>query len=84
MKKVFLTFLVCLVLQAHSIYNPVMNDYCTGWDKGYKAGYCYEKGFGCIAPISPICPIPRIDCMEGYKCGYNRGFVKGLQDSKPR
>lgn len=83
MKVAFLTFLVCLILQGYVIFTPPVNDYCTGWDKGYKAGYCYER-FGCIAPISPICPIAKIDCLEGYKCGYNRGFVKGLEDAKPR
>lgn len=52
-------------------------DYCRGWDKGYVEGYCHENP-NCIKPIPPICPIPKIDCSEGYRCGYNRGFLKGL------
>lgn len=52
------------------------SDYCKGWAEGYKAGWCYEQGIGCIDPIVPICPIKRIG-EEGYKDGYNRGFVQG-------
>jgi len=57
-------------------YISATSDYCKGWAEGYKAGWCYERGYVCIDPIVPICPIKRIG-EEGYKDGYNRGFVQG-------
>ena len=52
--------------------------YCEGWEDGYIAGYCYRK-YGCIEPIPPVCPIPEIN-EDGYRDGYNRGFIKGRAD----
>lgn len=59
--------------------DEVKTDYCRGWEKGYVAGYCHEVQ-NCIKPIVPICPIPKIECNRGFKCGYNRGFLNGLAD----
>ncbi len=55
--------------------------YEEGWDAGYKAGWCYGQGEGCIEPIVPICPIPRTG-ESGFKAGYNRGFLNGLHAHK--
>ena len=52
------------------------NGFCEGFEEGYKAGYCYQKSF-CIAPITPICPLPRINEVS-FQDGYNRGFLTGL------
>lgn len=51
------------------------DDYCTGWERGWEAGYCYNK-FSCISPIAPLCPIPSLN-ETGYQGGYNRGFIAG-------
>jgi hypothetical protein len=51
--------------------------FCDGWEDGYAAGYCYRQNYGCIKPIVPICPIPRIG-EDNYQGGYNRGFLAGL------
>ncbi|MFJ1263085.1 outer membrane beta-barrel protein [Capnocytophaga canis] len=54
-----------------------------GFKVGYKEGWCYDKGVGCIPPIPPIAPIPRIgEDMNNYQDGYRRGFTMGQQDGK--
>lgn len=55
--------------------------YCEGWEEGYCQGWKDVKGYWSICPIAPICPIPKIDCYQGYKCGYNRGFRRGMRDA---
>ncbi|HFG0578739.1 TPA: hypothetical protein ACGFUY_002602 [Flavobacterium psychrophilum] len=52
------------------------NDFSNGYKEGYKSGYCYEQGYGCIPPIPPIAPIPRVG-ESTYTDGYNRGFSDG-------
>ena len=54
--------------------------FCDGWRSGYVAGYCYRQ-YGCIEPIVPICPLPRIG-EDNYEGGYNRGFLQGLNDKR--
>jgi len=54
-------------------------DYCDGWEDGYCEGWKDVKGQYAICPVTPICPIPEIDCSEGYRCGYNRGFKAGMR-----
>lgn len=49
--------------------------YCTGWEKGYKSGYCYEIE-NCVEPVVPVCPIPNIG-DKSEQDGYNRGFTEG-------
>lgn len=51
-----------------------------GFKAGYKAGYCYKQGIGCIEPILPTPPIPSIyESSNNYQDGYNRGFELGLK-----
>lgn len=66
---------------SNSIPDQVMrvDAFCDGWEDGYKEGYCYGKGFGCLEPLAPLCPLPRLG-EDGYKDGYNRGFLKGQAD----
>ena len=52
------------------------SSFCAGFSQGYKEGYCHGK-WSCIAPIPPICPIPKIG-EDNYTGGYNRGFLMGL------
>ena len=51
-------------------------DFCSGWNDGYSAGYCYEEDF-CIPPILPICPVPFVG-KDTYEDGFERGFTEGL------
>ena len=86
MKTLLVTFFFVATIQITGINKPeaeqaclvesIKTEYCEGWDDGYEAGYCYNRGIGCIAPIPPICPVPKVGETE-YKHGYNRGFVKG-------
>ena len=58
------------------------SDYEDGWEDGYCEGWKDVKGQYAICPITPICPIPEIDCSEGYRCGYNRGFKAGMRAAR--
>lgn len=60
----------------------MQTDYEEGWEDGYCEGWKDVKGQYAICPITPICPIPKIDCSEGYKCGYNRGFKSGMRAAR--
>lgn len=54
-----------------------------GFEEGFKKGYCYERGIGCLAPIAPIAPIPNVnEKSDNYTDGYNRGFQVGLDKSR--
>jgi len=55
--------------------------YCDGWGDGYCEGWKDVKGPFAICPVTPICPVPRIECNRGYRCGYNRGFKRGRRDA---
>ena len=58
------------------------SEYCKGYLRGFSQGYCYEEQWGCISPVPPPCPIPRINEEQTYKAGYNRGFVLGRKKYK--
>lgn len=55
------------------------NDYCNGWEEGYCEGWKDVKGQYAICPVTRVCPIPKIECNEGYRCGYNSGFKAGMK-----
>lgn len=75
MKKLFVLLLIIFTTVCYSQTN-----YVRGFNNGYKEGYCHDKGIGCIEPIPPTAPIPKIGESSGsYKDGYNRGFEMGLQ-----
>ncbi len=72
--------LVCLI---SSIVVYSQNNYSKGYSLGYKNGYCYNIGYGCLPPLSPIAPLPTYnESLNSYKDGYNRGFADGLQAQK--
>ena len=72
----FLIFVVAFVAMSFAGYGG----FCSGWEDGYQAGYCYEN-YSCISPIVPICPIPRVG-EDSYQNGYNRGFMAGIKARK--
>ena len=57
----------------------ISSSYCEGWEDGYKEGWCYGQGYGCLEPLVPLCPLARLG-EDGYKDGYHRGFLKGKKD----
>jgi len=58
------------------------SDYCKGWAEGYCEGWKDVKGQFAICPITPLCPLPKLECYEGFRCGYNRGFLAGRRAAK--
>ena len=76
MKKILFIFTVLSMFS----FTPV-SDYCDGWEDGYCEGWKDVRGQFSYCPPTPICPIPTIQCNEGYRCGYNRGFKKGIEDA---
>ena len=80
MKKSLL-FLIALLL---SLSTLGQSDYSRGFQNGYKVGYCYNDD-GCLPPIPPITPMPRIgESQDNYQDGYNRGFKQGLEDKQAK
>jgi tetratricopeptide (TPR) repeat protein len=80
MKKNLL-FLIALLL---SLWTFGQSDYSRGFQNGYKVGYCYND-YGCIPPIPPLTPLPRIrESQDNYQDGYNRGFKQGLEDKQAK
>ena len=50
-----------------------------GFMRGYEKGYCLNGGVGCLAPLPPLAPLPKIgEDFNSYQDGYNRGFESGL------
>lgn len=75
------SFSLSAISDAESL-EVVATDYCDGWEDGYCEGWKDVKGQYAICPIAPVCPVPEIECFEGWKCGYNRGFKKGMRDAR--
>ena len=72
--KIAELLLICSAIMSTTFINA-QDGFCSGWEKGYNKGYCYNKNYGCY-PTIPICPIPNIG-RDTYTDGYNRGFVEG-------
>lgn len=74
-----------LILIAIFIASTILaqTNFTKGFNDGYKKGYCQDQGIGCIEPIPPIAPIPKIEeNSNSYTDGYNRGFKMGLNAHK--
>lgn len=74
--KTLLTVFTLVIALHFSTENNVNDTYCDGWEDGFEDGYCYEQGMSCVAPATPVCPIPKVG-QEKYQDGYNRAFKKG-------
>ena len=69
-------FLILILLSTYTALSQAPYD--LGYRDGFKAGYCYNEGLGCIAPIPPIAPPPSIgESEQNYFDGYNRGLIYG-------
>lgn len=60
----------------------MQSDYEEGWEDGYCEGWKDVKGQMALCPLTPLCPLPELECSEGYKCGYNRGFKAGMKAAR--
>lgn len=65
-----------LIINLFLLFSP-NGDYCDGFERGYKDGYCNEDP-NCIEPIAPVCPIRRVNEKDDFTGGYQRGFKLGL------
>ncbi|MFD1614821.1 tetratricopeptide repeat protein [Gelatiniphilus marinus] len=73
--------IITLFLTANFLF--AQNKFTNGFNTGYKKGYCQDQGVGCIDPIPPIAPIPKVgESSDSYTDGYNRGFQMGLSARK--
>jgi hypothetical protein len=74
-KKLLVILLIAFTCMAYG------SGFCEGWAAGYSAGYCYGKGYGCVKPVTPVCPVARVG-EDTYQDGYNRGFLAGLHNQR--
>jgi hypothetical protein len=81
MKNKYIILSILLLFASNTIF--AQTNYTNGFNTGYKKGYCQDQGVGCIDPIPPIAPIPKIgESSDNYTDGYNRGFKMGLNARK--
>jgi len=73
--------LILLIFSANFLF--AQTKFVNGFNNGYKKGFCHDKGVGCLEPIPPIAPNPKIgESSNNYNDGYNRGFQLGLEAGK--
>jgi hypothetical protein len=59
-----------------------ISDYCDGWEEGYCEGWKDVKGQMALCPLTPLCPLAKFECSDGFRCGYNRGFKAGIKAAR--
>lgn len=70
-----------IILLSLSLFGfDMASDFCIGYKSGWKAGYCYERVFGCMPPMPPMCPIREYWEKDDYFVGYNRGFADAIDE----
>tara|TARA_R110001592_G_scaffold122291_1_gene328826 strand:+ start:356 stop:589 length:234 start_codon:yes stop_codon:yes gene_type:complete len=57
-------------------FTDIQESYCEGWETGYCEGWRDVKGEWAICPITPLCPLEKLN-QTRYLDGYNRGFKNG-------
>lgn len=74
------TVIIVLFLFSNQLEAQIaINEYDKGFKVGFKEGYCYNSGIGCMPPITPLTPLTRLgESLNSYKDGYNRGFQIGI------
>jgi hypothetical protein len=73
---------IILILLAITISTTTVDsDFCEGFEKGYKNGYCFKEALPCLSPLPPLCPLPELN-QDSYQDGYNVGFVRGREDKE--
>lgn len=78
------TILLIITLFFSANFLFAQTNFNNGFEKGYKNGYCQDQGIGCIKPMPPIAPIPKVnESSSSYQDGYNRGFQMGMNAQKP-
>lgn len=78
MKKTFIFIVGLLIVLVFKVtLFSFDNNFCKGFKKGYKAGWCYQRP-NCITPVIPACPTKGINEYT-EKDGYNRGFSTALK-----
>lgn len=54
-----------------------------GYKDGWPIGYCYDAQYGCMAPLTPMAPYPRIgESSDSYWNGYHRGLSDGIEKGR--
>ncbi|MBT0609223.1 tetratricopeptide repeat protein [Aequorivita echinoideorum] len=82
MKRTTLLFLTLLLLATFSF---AQSKYTNGFNNGYKKGFCQDQGVGCVEPVPPVAPVPKVgENSSSYSDGYNRGFKMGLNARKKK
>jgi hypothetical protein len=72
MKKLFYITLMCI-----SIKSFAQSTFSSGFEAGYKNGYCYGRP-SCVTPLVPVAPFGGFS----YQDGYNKGFQMGLDNQR--
>ena len=68
-----------MLLLLTSMLATAQSNFSKGFKDGYDKGYCYDKGVGCVKPISVVSPIPAVgENINSFEDGYNKGFAEGL------
>lgn len=75
MKKLLVVFTIMISMA----FGTTQSSFCNGFADGYKAGWCYKQGMGCVAPIKN-CAVRPVGVEYTYKGGYQTGFATGLKD----
>jgi hypothetical protein len=76
-------FILFFFLFLSSLFSFSQTNFDKGFYNGFKEGYCHDKGIGCLEPIPPIAPVPKIaEDSNDYMDGYNRGFKEGIEKRK--
>ena len=54
-----------------------------GYKDGWPIGYCYDTQYGCMAPLTPMAPYPRVgESSDSYWNGYHRGLSDGIEKGR--
>lgn len=78
-RNAFTVIIALLLFTQESEAQLTINEYDKGFKVGFKEGYCYNVGIGCMPPITPLTPLTRLgESLNSYQDGYNRGFQIGI------